>query len=118
MTFFIPGTPPTVNTYWRRNRNRYFISEKGLNYAKDFGYSCPKQSFEGPVEVQIRWIRPDKRRRDVDNISKVILDCLEKSGILKDDTQVYRLILDKTPEPSKKDAGVEIEVKKIEAPQS
>lgn len=113
MTFFIPGTPPTVNTYWRRNGNVYFISQKGKQYAKDFAYCSPKQSVDGAVEVQITWTRPDKRRRDIDNISKVILDCLEKTKILKDDTQVYRLILDKTPEPSNKGAGVEIKIKAL-----
>ncbi|EMV2658613.1 hypothetical protein AAB147_005115, partial [Escherichia coli] len=32
---FVLPYPPTVNTYWRRHGNTYFISEAGKRYRHD-----------------------------------------------------------------------------------
>jgi crossover junction endodeoxyribonuclease RusA len=36
---------------------------------------------------------PDRRRRDLDNIQKAILDSLEKAGAYNDDSQIDLLIV-------------------------
>jgi crossover junction endodeoxyribonuclease RusA len=36
---------------------------------------------------------PDKRRRDLDNLPKVVLDSLTKAGVWKDDSQIQRLTI-------------------------
>jgi len=50
----------------------------------------PGPPVEGPVEVTIQAHPPDKRRRDLDNIIKPVLDALE-GPILVDDSQVTDL---------------------------
>lgn len=45
-----------------------------------------------PIEVHIDQHPPDKRRRDVDNCIKIILDSLQRAGLIKDDYQIVRLI--------------------------
>lgn len=50
---------------------------------------------ERPLEVRLKFVLPDKRRRDIDNLIKTALDGL--NGIAyKDDTQVTRLEATKT----------------------
>ena len=34
---------------------------------------------------------PDRRRRDIDNINKAILDVLEQIGVVQDDSQIHDL---------------------------
>jgi Holliday junction resolvase RusA-like endonuclease len=47
------------------------------------------------VDMDILFILPDKRKKDLDNLSKAVLDSC--NGILyKDDSQVHKLTLSKT----------------------
>ena len=48
-----------------------------------------------PVEVRLTLRPPSKRAYDIDNRAKATLDALVKAGILADDRQVSRLILEK-----------------------
>jgi crossover junction endodeoxyribonuclease RusA len=36
---------------------------------------------------------PDRRRRDLDNLAKPVIDALKKAGIMEDDAQVKELFL-------------------------
>ena len=64
---------------------------KTANYEawiKEAGYKLNLQRpkpVEGPVKVVIRAVRPDKKKRDVDNLTKPILDLLVRHKILADD---------------------------------
>lgn len=95
----IPDIPPSVNHYWVARGNRRFISKRGREW-KQLVYivaNCKanKKYFDEKLEVEITISLPDKRRRDVDNFSKAILDSLEKI-CYKDDCQIYRLTVQKT----------------------
>lgn len=65
---------------------------------------------EGPVEVYIDFYLPDRRRRDIDNLSKAVLDAC--NGIVwQDDQQIVSLHLNKyldSPE-----LGVTVQARKI-----
>lgn len=50
-----------------------------------------KATFSGAVSVVYTVARPDKRKRDVDNLTKAIGDTLERNHILKDDSQIVDL---------------------------
>jgi len=89
--------PPSVNHYWRRRGAAYFIAKEGQQFrarvcelAQDAGLSAPML---GPLGVQILASAPDRRRRDLDNITKALLDALAHAGIYADDSQVSRLEL-------------------------
>ena len=38
---------------------------------------------------------PDKRRRDIDNVQKALLDALQHGGAYGDDSQIVRLTIEK-----------------------
>lgn len=98
MKFTVMGVPPTVNTYWRRHGNIYFISARGKAYKQVFHRAVTGllgNPIAGPVEVAIEWTTPDKRKRDVDNVLKPILDGM-KGTVLIDDSQIDRLEINRT----------------------
>lgn len=87
--------PPSVNTYWRTFKGRMLISAKGREYrnaVKNLLVCMPMiEPIEGAVSVDILAYRPDKRRRDLDNLFKAPLDALTYAGIWKDDSQITDL---------------------------
>ncbi|AXK30276.1 RusA family crossover junction endodeoxyribonuclease [Escherichia coli] len=86
---FVLPYPPTVNTYWRRHGNTYFISEAGKRYRRDVALIvCQQRSklnLSGRLAIKIIAEPPDKRRRDLDNILKAPLDALTHAGLLIDE---------------------------------
>ena len=77
---FVLPYPPTVNTYWRRHGNTYFISEAGKRYRRDVALIVRQQrlklNLSGRLAIKVIAEPPDKRRRDLDNILKAPLDAL------------------------------------------
>ena len=49
----------------------------------------------GPLDVDVKVYPPDKRRRDVDNVQKALLDAMEHGGAYGDDSQIVRLAIEK-----------------------
>ena len=45
----------------------------------------------GPLRVEIEAFPPDKRKRDLDNILKSLLDSLTHAGVWEDDSQIEDL---------------------------
>jgi crossover junction endodeoxyribonuclease RusA len=87
--------PPSVNTYWRNFDGRMIISAKGREYRETVGDQMTLQKmvyrFSGPLRVVIEAYRPDKRRRDLDNLLKATLDGLAHAGVYEDDSQIVDL---------------------------
>ncbi|ELM7887852.1 TPA: RusA family crossover junction endodeoxyribonuclease [Escherichia coli] len=86
---FVLPYPPTVNTYWRRHGNTYFISEAGKRYCRDVALVVSQQrlklNLSEKLAIRIIVEPPDKRRRDLDNLLKAPLDALTHAGLLIDD---------------------------------
>jgi crossover junction endodeoxyribonuclease RusA len=87
--------PPSVNTYWRNFDGRMIISAKGREYRETVGDQMILQKqvkhFTGRLRVEIEAFRPDKRRRDLDNLLKATLDGLAHAGVYEDDSQIIDL---------------------------
>ena len=88
--------PPSVNRYWRHNRGRTHVSAEGRRYRADVAAIVASARiagipFRGAVRVLIRAYPPDRRRRDLDNLGKAVLDALEFAGVVEDDSQVCDL---------------------------
>ncbi len=98
--------PPTANTYWRRRGNCYFISAKGIAYRRMTIFQCREynQFFDSDarLRVDIFAFPPDRRRRDLDNITKCLLDSLQHAGIYHDDNQIDYLTMRRMPDLSGK----------------
>lgn len=89
--------PPSSNTYWRRNGGRYFISTKGQAYRLHVIKICLElglaNSFteDDRLSVSILAYPPDKRRRDLDNLFKGLMDSLQHAKVFPDDSQIDEL---------------------------
>ena len=87
--------PPSVNTYWRNFDGRMIISARGREYRETVGDQMTLQKtvkhFKGQLKVEIEAFRPDKRRRDLDNLLKATLDGLAHAGVYEDDSQIVDL---------------------------
>jgi Holliday junction resolvase RusA-like endonuclease len=96
--------PPSVNRYWRHIGSRVLVSRQGREYrAKVVSYLHRKQvkPLAGDLIVDIKLEPPDRRRRDVDNALKALLDSLQSGGAFHDDSQIVRLAIEKhAPFPS------------------
>ena len=89
--------PPSVNGYWRhpttgKLAGRHLISEAGRAYREAVGWQVAAASMAAGlaclVAVDIMAYAPDKRRRDLDNLQKSLLDSLTHAGVWGDDDQV------------------------------
>ena len=111
----LPIMPPSVNTLWvNKHRGRY-KSKRGKIFENLACGELKKQFRYKPLanslKVHIRLYFKDKRKRDIDNYNKAILDSMTKI-IYEDDSQIEELNV-------KKLVGcgfdkVEIEVEELE----
>lgn len=51
------------------------------------------QKVEGQVSLKILIIKPDRRRRDLDNYIKCVLDALVLNGAMGDDSLVEKIVI-------------------------
>jgi crossover junction endodeoxyribonuclease RusA len=98
--FTLPGM--SINRYLRHLQNgRTLISAAGRHYREVVRiavYATDRtlpaaEPWADPVHVAIVWTPPDRRRRDVDNVIKPLLDALTHAGVWADDSQVYALTI-------------------------
>ena len=83
--------PPSVNHYWRNVNGRVLISKQGRAYRKEVGEMCmvaKVKTLTRGVGVKVRAYPPDRRRRDLDNLLKALLDALQHGGMYEDDSQI------------------------------
>lgn len=104
---FILPFPPSVNTYYRHipRRGGVLISAKGRDYRRDVcNFALPfrvnHKPLTGRLSLTIELTPPDRRKRDIDNYLKSLLDALTHAEIWQDDSQIYELVVRKK-EPSK-----------------
>ncbi len=89
--------PPTVNTYWRNVGGRVLISREGRQYRQAVAELAAAERWpkfgSSRLSVQIEAWMPDKRRRDLDNLLKSLLDSLTHAGVWDDDSQIDGLAI-------------------------
>lgn len=94
---FTLAWPPSVNTYWRNVNGRTVLSREARAYRFNTGRACLEQGVprlgQARVRVEILAYPPDRRRRDLDNLTKAILDALTFAEVFDDDEQVDELVV-------------------------
>jgi crossover junction endodeoxyribonuclease RusA len=103
--------PPSLNSYWRSPNKgplagRTLISEKGRAYrgkVKNAVFDAvvdpatlalsiwTASMLTARLSVALYAYPPDKRRRDLDNLPKGVLDALTHAGVWADDEQIDSL---------------------------
>lgn len=84
--------PPTINHYYGvRGKGRY-IKPEGLAFRKAVADVVQMVNpIAGKVGIHILVFPPDKRKRDLDNVLKALLDALTHAGAWVDDSQIWDL---------------------------
>jgi len=106
--------PPTINHYYARTKSgRVYITKKGTAYRTLVGQMLMIQGVrrtQGDLEVEIKAFPPDRRKRDVDNLLKALLDSMEHGGAYVNDSQIKKLTIEMMPK--KGEGHVEVTIKK------
>jgi crossover junction endodeoxyribonuclease RusA len=113
---FVFPWPPTVNHYWRHVGSKVLVSKAGRQYRETIKKivvaSGLKITLRGGVGLEIVAYPPDKRRRDLDNILKSLLDAMQHAGVFEDDNQINQIWL-RRGVPKDDDGSVSV---RVEAP--
>lgn len=95
-TFYKLPYPPSVNTVYRHavrgKHSVMFMTQNGKDYIKTvkslmINYGDPRFGQER-VKVEIDVYPPDRRKRDLGNLDKVLMDSLQHARVFDDDGQI------------------------------
>ena len=80
---------PSVNRLWRTSGKRVHISKKYADWRKIAIWEIKRQFvFIDPItssySLRLFVRRPDKRKRDLDNLFKAVSDALVEVGVIQD----------------------------------
>lgn len=98
--------PPSVNRYWRHPSEgplagRHLISAEGRAYRDEVRLLVLQQravhGLEGELRLTVLAHPPDRRRRDLDNLCKALLDAIAHAGVIEDDSQFSEIHLRRMP---------------------
>lgn len=95
LKFEIPY-PPSINHYYKYTPGRIVLGAKGTQYRRDAFWLLHKHRNhckDKRLAVTINLFPPDKRRRDIDNVLKCLLDSIQHAGVYDDDNQIEMLTI-------------------------
>ena len=109
-----------VDTLPHRANGRYqsgFRGEVGRNYratvqAELHVAAKIKKPLTGRLVIEIKASPPDKRRRDLDNILKALLDSITHAGLIEDDSQFDAIAIARMP--AQKPGRVDVTIFQLE----
>lgn len=90
--------PPSINHYWRRAGRFIHISSEGKRFRSDVAEILAREHIDpllGRLAVRVELEPPDRRRRDIDNVQKPLLDALQHGGAYEDDCQIDWLLTER-----------------------
>jgi len=113
MLLTIKGQVPSKSNGYRIANNRLFKSKELKEFEQSFAWQSAKalNEFNGKFGITMK-VYFQSNRSDLDNAAKVILDCLQTSGIIKNDRNCWQLQM--TKEIDKLNPRVELFIYEIE----
>lgn len=81
--------PPSANHLWVRAKKGMRKSDEYARWLTDAGWLIKSQkpgTIQGPYKISVWATRPDRRRRDLDNLLKPVSDLLQSIGVIEDDS--------------------------------
>ncbi|CAB4137587.1 Rus Holliday junction resolvase [uncultured Caudovirales phage] len=96
MLLTIKGQVPSKSNGYKIAGKRLYKSSELKDYEWHFLFQTPKiiQKIEGKFGITMS-VYFQSNRSDLDNAAKVILDCLQVSGIIKNDRNCWQLQMTK-----------------------
>lgn len=108
--------PPSANRIWRNVYGRTLKSESYRVWMRAaigaIAIGRPTV-VSGPFHVSILADRPDKRRRDLDNLAKPILDALKCAAVIDDDHLAQSISLSWSDRAPAKPGAVRVQVEPV-----
>lgn len=85
--------PPSTNRLWRYTKRGVYRTSIYVAYLKECAalHMYPEPPLDTPVKMEILACPPDRRRRDLDNLSKCLCDTAVHIGLLEDDHWIHDL---------------------------
>ncbi|MBK3332607.1 RusA family crossover junction endodeoxyribonuclease [Persephonella atlantica] len=104
--YYLSFVPPSKANRVKLNLRAYTKSGKRYIVPKDVSIKINRaiwelqnqhsgESISIPVYINVIFILPNRKRRDLDNIMKTLGDCLVYAGVLKDDNLIFKQTLEK-----------------------
>ena len=90
--------PPSGNHGTRHANGAHYLTAEHRAYRIQVGHIVALQQVKpvtGPLRVLAHFTPPDKRRRDLDNLWKVVGDALQRAGVYADDSAIEHLTLER-----------------------
>ena len=108
--------PPSVNTafytdFRTRTRHKTKPYREFIRNLEGYVPQCNPTLLDGELEVEINCYFPDKRKRDIANYEKCLIDTIVHYGLITDDSQIQRLVLEKYYDKGKPFTIIEIKSK-------
>ncbi|MBQ3395904.1 MAG: RusA family crossover junction endodeoxyribonuclease [Synergistaceae bacterium] len=102
----LDGLPPTVNHLYHSHGHVRFKSPEGKHYQNIVSNNIRsvwnnKPPYTSPVEFRISFFTNDNKRWDIDNRVKALQDCLSLAGVIRDDSQIHILHVERIHSDSK-----------------
>ena len=89
--------PPSMNSYYSHTRYGVYLSKKGRLYKEKVTESvkeqCPAVCISDRMLIELKLFPPNKRKCDVDNYQKGLLDSLQASGLIENDNLIDQLFI-------------------------
>lgn len=92
--------PPSGNTGTRHAHGAHYLTREHTDYRKrvaELVAGLRWHPVQGRLAVMATFAVPDRRRRDLDNVWKVVSDALQHAGAYPDDSAIDYLILERAP---------------------
>lgn len=88
--------PPSTNNLWMPVKGKGLVKTKEYRTWQDANAWIIRQQIglvkiKGPFEIYFIFERPDRRKRDLDNLLKASLDCITNARVVDDDYLCQKL---------------------------
>lgn len=102
ISFVLPFLPPSVNTLYRVDRTRGSIyKDRGVKkFIADAGWFLhAEREMDTPCRLDLLFTFGETsiKKSDLDNREKILIDCLQTYGLLKNDNLIYEKFCRKVP---------------------